>query len=135
MLIVVLLVSRNAPAVEADLDRLPDATPERRELRPPEAPVRPVLNRNALLADALWIGGDGLFSTIASWMAAILVESAGLSRSMALERQPQVQCLPLPCVLNAVVLRLASELDARAALRYRSQDGLGFLARQGLTHA
>jgi cyanate permease len=41
------------------------------------------MNRNVLSALLFWIGGVGLFSVIASWMPAILVEDAGMSEALA----------------------------------------------------
>ncbi|MDV3125405.1 MFS transporter [Mycobacterium sp. 21AC1] len=83
VLIVVLFVSKNAPSAGDDLDRLDDPTADRRGVRAAEPPARPVFNRNVLSATVFWIGGVGLFSAIASWMPAILVENAGFSESMA----------------------------------------------------
>lgn len=83
VLVVVLFVSRNAPLAGDDRDRLDDPTAERLAVRHAESPIRSVLNRNVLLATIFWIGGVGLFSTIASWMPSILVENAGYSESMA----------------------------------------------------
>ncbi|MDV3125379.1 MFS transporter [Mycobacterium sp. 21AC1] len=81
VLIVVLLVSKNAPV------------PEEQELHAlSEEPVagvstarryRSVMNRNVLMALLFWIGGVGLFAAVASWMPAILVEDAGMSESLA----------------------------------------------------
>lgn len=83
VLIVVLFVSKNAPSAGDDLDRLNDPTVDRWEVRAAEPPARLVINRNILSATVFWIGGVGLFSAIASWMPAILVENAGFSESMA----------------------------------------------------
>jgi sugar phosphate permease len=83
VLIIVLFVSKNAPSARDDLDQLDGLTADRLEERPAVSSVRSVFNRNVLLATIFWIGGVGLFSTIASWMPAVLVENAGLSESIA----------------------------------------------------
>ncbi|MDI9933679.1 MFS transporter [Rhodococcus sp. IEGM 1354] len=82
VLIVVLVVAKNAPNPESE-----HATGQ--------AVVRPgtgelvramfqcLKNRNVMTALLFWIGGVGLFSVIASWMPAILVEDAGMSESLA----------------------------------------------------
>ncbi|MBM7417370.1 MULTISPECIES: nitrate/nitrite transporter [Nocardiaceae] len=83
VLVVVLTVSRNAPEHDADvaIEDRSDARPGTGEL------VRSMFtclkNRNVFTALLYWIGGVGLFSVIASWMPAILVEDAGMSESLA----------------------------------------------------
>jgi sugar phosphate permease len=83
VLVVVLVVSKNPPSAGDGPDRLDDPTTDRLAARPEESPVRSVVNRNVLCATVFWMGGVGLFSTIASWMPTILVENAGFSESMA----------------------------------------------------
>jgi len=83
VLVIVLFVSKNAPSTREHLDPLDGADADRPQVRSAESPVRSVLNRNVLLATIFWIGGVGLFSTIASWMPAVLVENAGFSESIA----------------------------------------------------
>lgn len=83
VLIVVLVVAKNAPAPEDEL-----ATAGEAEFRPGTGDlVRSMFqclkNRNVLTGLLYWIGGVGLFSVIASWMPAILVEDAGMSESLA----------------------------------------------------
>lgn len=81
VLIVVLFVSKNAPVAGShELHNLP--------VEPVAGvsaarPARSLMNRNVLAALLFWIGGVGLFSVIASWMPAILVEDAGMSESLA----------------------------------------------------
>jgi len=83
VLIVVLFVSKNAPSDGRNLDQVDGADVNWPQVRGAESRVRSVFNRNVLLATIFWIGGVGLFSTIASWMPAVLVENAGLSESIA----------------------------------------------------
>lgn len=83
VLIVVLVVSKNAPAPESELAAAGEA-----EVSPGTSDlVRSMFhclkNRNVLTALLYWVGGVGLFSVIASWMPAILVEDAGMSESLA----------------------------------------------------
>ena len=81
VLIVVLFVSKNAPvAGDQALNALP-AEPAAGVSA--ERTYRSLANRNVLSALLFWIGGVGLFSAIASWMPAILVEEAGMSESLA----------------------------------------------------
>ena len=83
VLVVVLFVSKDAPSTGDDLDQPDDSPFDSREVRPATSPARSIVNRNVLLAMIFWIGGVGLFSTIASWMPAILVENAGFSEAKA----------------------------------------------------
>jgi len=79
VLLVVLLFSKNAPSLDADLASSHD--PHQETGRP--SSKRSVMNRNVLSALIFWFGSIGLFSTIASWMPTILVENAGFSESRA----------------------------------------------------
>lgn len=81
VLLVVLFVSKNAPVSGSDPVHTLSAEPVAGVSV--ERTYRSVLNRNVLSALLFWIGGVGLFSVIASWMPAILVEDAGMSESLA----------------------------------------------------
>ncbi len=83
VLVLVAFMSKNAPAVGADLVRV-DGLPESHQpSRATEGPARAIANRNVVVAVIFWIGGVGLFSVVASWMPAILIEDAGMSESLA----------------------------------------------------
>lgn len=81
VLLLVVFVSKNAPKASADLVQVEGLVD--RTVPVPERSVREVANRNVLSAVIFWIGGVGLFSVMASWMPAILVEDAGMSESLA----------------------------------------------------
>lgn len=83
ILVVVLVVSKNAPTSDTDLVRVDDTYQNRVAKTDVRQSVRSVMNRNVLSAVIFWIGGVGLFSAIASWMPTILVENAGYSESFA----------------------------------------------------
>ncbi|ULN33551.1 MFS transporter [Mycolicibacterium smegmatis] len=83
VLLLVLFVSKNAPPVQEDLVRVGAGNPGLQTMRPKQSPVRSLLNRNVLSATIFWIGGVGLFSAIASWMPAVLVENAGFTEAVA----------------------------------------------------
>ncbi|WNG88050.1 MFS transporter [Mycobacterium sp. ITM-2016-00317] len=83
VLVLVAVVSKNAPTTGADLVRVGDLPESQHPARPVEQSVRAIANRNVLSALIFWVGGVGLFSVIASWMPAILIEDAGMSESLA----------------------------------------------------
>ncbi|SDC06082.1 Sugar phosphate permease [Mycolicibacterium neoaurum] len=83
VLLLVLVVSKNAPTAPAGITEIQHSSANLPTIRPTQSAVRSLLNRNVVLATIFWIGGVGLFSTIASWMPAILVENAGYSEAMA----------------------------------------------------
>ncbi|WP_036463588.1 MFS transporter [Mycolicibacterium neoaurum] len=82
VLLAVLFLSKNAPAVPGN-DPLHSVPADPVLGVSPGPTFRSVMNRNVLSALLVWIGGVGLFSVIASWMPAILVEDGGMSESLA----------------------------------------------------
>ncbi|MDV3125400.1 MFS transporter [Mycobacterium sp. 21AC1] len=84
VLIVVLVVSKNPPTpVDA-----PGDLGDRMQILSGHAAgsvsmVRSICTRNVLVAIVFWTGGVGLFSVLASWMPAVLIEGAGFSESRA----------------------------------------------------
>lgn len=83
VLILVAVVSKNAPSDVADPAQSGDAPESNLKAPATNHAVRSIANRNVLSAVIFWIGGVGLFSVVASWMPAILVEDAGMSESLA----------------------------------------------------
>ncbi|WP_422747096.1 MFS transporter [Mycobacterium sp. WMMD1722] len=83
VLILVAVVSRNAPSAGKDSAQPNDAFESTLKASTTDGTVRAIANRNVLSAVIFWIGGVGLFSVVASWMPAILVEDAGMSESLA----------------------------------------------------
>lgn len=81
--VVVVFVSRNAPVAAEPLVQIDQPQARRGEKASTEYSVRAVFNRNVLSATIFWVGGVGLFSAIATWLPAILVEDAGFSESLA----------------------------------------------------
>lgn len=82
VLIVVLVVSKDAPAPESEqTTRQADLKPGTGDLV--RSMFQCLKNRNVVTGLLYWVGGVGLFSVIASWMPAILVEDAGMSESLA----------------------------------------------------
>ena len=82
ILLLVLFLSKNAP-VQSEAEPLQFPTEDAVAGTASGQAYRSLLNRNVLSALLYWIGGVGLFSVIASWMPAILVEDAGMSESVA----------------------------------------------------
>ena len=82
ILLLVLFLSKNAP-VQSEAEPLQFPTEDAVAGTGSGQAYRSLLNRNVLSALLYWIGGVGLFSVIASWMPAILVEDAGMSESVA----------------------------------------------------
>ena len=83
VLVVVLLVTKNAPSLDADLASTNDPHQEVKRPAVAGSSKRSVMNPNVLSALIFWFGSIGLFSAIASWMPTILVENAGFSESLA----------------------------------------------------
>ena len=81
--VLVLAVSKNAPSSGVDSDPVQTDVVTPTPLTTAHRSIRSVMNRNVLSGLIFWIGGVGVFSVIASWMPAILVEEGGLSQSLA----------------------------------------------------